>query len=356
MSKQFKKLVAGFTAIIMVGAMVPATMAASVTNLTVTQTDHSQYTSNDLSLSFGTQVDLGVYDNHIIKIYLEDQDFSGVDDFADINLSVVDEDSGAFTIQNTAGGSFPSHAGTHVDFITDDLAGLANGTLELRFRADAGALVNTNDADELLITFTIGNGVPGSHSVVVGLDDGAEVGMGAYTVVADSTLSISADVPAYITLAISNTDIDFGVMDNTTLSTSTSQFSIDTNADSGYVLNYEATPLASTTNASNIITALAGAGVSAGVEGWGVNLVSNSTPSVGSNFSAMQGATITLESAYATTNEFYVDTTDTTQSVASANGPSGDHTITMSFAAGVGALTEAGHYQGEMEILLTGQF
>lgn len=106
-------------------------------------------------------------------------------------------------------------------------------------------------------------------------------------------LSVSAEVPPYIRFcagitivgfdcATANTFfIDLGLLDNNNTSTGSSQFLVATNAASGYSVTLSGTTMVS---GNNVIPGMAAPGSSApGTSQFGINLRSNSNPSVGQN-------------------------------------------------------------------------
>lgn len=148
---------------------------------------------------------------------------------------------------------------------------------------------------------------------------------------------------------VSGSTVSLGTGSTTTTASGTSVMAASTNGASGYTITVNGATL---TSGGNTITALASGGASTtGTEQFGLNLVSNTTPSVGA---ARSGAgTATALSNYGTANTFRFATGE---SVASVAGPTNANTFTVSYIANIEGLTEAGVYTSNLNYIATANF
>lgn len=169
-------------------------------------------------------------------------------------------------------------------------------------------------------------------------------------VIADDQLAVTATVDPILTFTITDNTVALGTLSASAATTATEQFVVATNADLGYAVRISGTTLTHA-NTSDTITAMSSATTSSvGTEQFGINLVSNSSPSVGS---APSGGTGAAATGYSTANNFKFVTGET---IASASGPSANTTFTISFLANIGAQTEAGAYSTTLTLVCTGTF
>jgi hypothetical protein len=129
----------------------------------------------------------------------------------------------------------------------------------------------------------------------------------------------------------------------------TSVLAASTNGASGYSITVNGATL---TSGANTITALGSGGTSTtGTEQFGLNLVSNTTPSVGAARSGT--GTATAIANYGTANTFRFTTGE---SIASVAGPTNANTFTVSYIANIEGLTEAGVYTSNLTYIATANF
>jgi hypothetical protein len=143
--------------------------------------------------------------------------------------------------------------------------------------------------------------------------------------------------------------VSLGTGSTLTTSTGTSIMAASTNGSTGYSISMNGSTL---TSGSNTITALASnAASSIGNKQFGVNLMSNTTPTVGS---AVNGTgTGTPAANYNSSNSFRFVTGET---VASAAGPSNANTYTVSYIANIDGVTPAGVYSTNLDYIATANF
>lgn len=143
--------------------------------------------------------------------------------------------------------------------------------------------------------------------------------------------------------------VNLGTGSTTATSTGTSILAASTNGPSGYTITVNGNTL---TSGSNTITALSAAtAASVGSKQFGLNLVGNSSPSVGSAVSG--SGTATAASNYNAANAFKYVTGDT---VASIGGATNANTFTVSYIANIDGSTPSGLYQTTLTYVATPNF
>jgi len=162
-------------------------------------------------------------------------------------------------------------------------------------------------------------------------------------------ITVTASVDETLTMTLASATVALGTLSTSATGSGTSTVILSTNAATGYSLTYTGTTL---TSGSNTITALSSQGASAvNNKQFGLNAVSNSAPSVGSNVSGSgSGAAAT---GYSTTNQFKFLTGDT---IASASLPTNTNTFTISYIANIDGSTAAGSYQTVLTYVATANF
>ncbi len=130
------------------------------------------------------------------------------------------------------------------------------------------------------------------------------------------------------------------------------RWTVGTNANTGYSVGYTGSTL---TSGSNTITALAAAtGSTQGNKQFGINLVSNTTPPIGSNKSGAGTGIVPAASGYDVTNQFKFNVAG--DIVATATGPTNNNVFTTSYIANIDSITAAGAYQTILTYNATANF
>lgn len=173
-------------------------------------------------------------------------------------------------------------------------------------------------------------------------------------VVASSTagvVTVTATVDETLTFTLGTTSVGLGTITSVTTGSGTSTMTVGTNASTGYSVNYA--PATTLTAGSDTITALAAKTTSnQGQKQFGINLVSNATPSVGANISGSGSGVVA--SNYNTTNQFMFNTAGDT--VATAAAPTNNNVYTVSYIANVTTDTAAGAYSTAINYIATANF
>jgi hypothetical protein len=146
------------------------------------------------------------------------------------------------------------------------------------------------------------------------------------------------------------TTVALGTLSSSAATTGTSKLVAGTNAGSGYTIQYIGATL---TGPSTIAaTGTTGATSTTGTAQFGMNLVSNSSPSVGA---AASGGTGAASTNYATANTFSFVASSLTQ-VASAASSSADTVYTVSYLANISSNQQAGAYSTTLTYICTATF
>jgi len=174
-------------------------------------------------------------------------------------------------------------------------------------------------------------------------------------------LTIGTVVPPYIIFcsgitipemncaSASGSQINFGVFSKVQANYGTSQFLVATNAQNGYNITITGATL---TSGNNIIPALSSLGASTpGTDQFGINLVANSDPAIGSNI-AGDGPGF-IASNYSSPNNFMFSSGDT---IASSTIPSDYNRYTISYLVNVMNGQAEGVYATTLSYIAVGNF
>jgi hypothetical protein len=147
--------------------------------------------------------------------------------------------------------------------------------------------------------------------------------------------------------------VNLGYASTSTTATGTSILSAATNASSGYSITYSAPN--TLMSGSNPITAISDAASTVGTKQFGLNLVANTTPAVGTAVSGTGTATATNTAGfYNSANNFTFHTSGDT--VASVSAPTNGNTFTVSYIANIDSLTPPGAYTTTLTYTATANF
>ncbi len=162
-------------------------------------------------------------------------------------------------------------------------------------------------------------------------------------------VTITATIDETLTFTLASATVPLGALSSATTGTGTSTMSASTNATSGYAISVNGSTL---TSGANTIAALGTNTASTqGAAQFGMNLMANTTPPIGSNVSGSGGG---LPAAnYNTANSFRFVTGET---VASAAAATNANTYTVSYIANVPATQQAGAYSTTLTYIATATF
>jgi hypothetical protein len=171
-------------------------------------------------------------------------------------------------------------------------------------------------------------------------------------VVAASTagqITVTASVDEALTFTLASATVALGALTTATTGSGTSTMTASTNGTTGYAISVNGATL---TSGSNTITALAANTASTqNSSQFGINLMANTTPSVGT---AKSGSGSGLPAAnYNTADSFRFVTGET---VASASAATNSNTYTVSYIANVPGSQAAGAYSTALTYIATATF
>lgn len=146
------------------------------------------------------------------------------------------------------------------------------------------------------------------------------------------------------------TNVNLGTLSDQTTGTGTSQIGISTNAGGGYAITYSGATL--TSGAFTIDAMAAKTTSTTGVEQFGINLRSNTTPSVGVDPAGAGTTTPTAD--YNTSNQFRFLTGGA--SIASSASSDSFRLFTVSYIANVAGTTQTGTYSTSINYVATATF
>lgn len=154
-----------------------------------------------------------------------------------------------------------------------------------------------------------------------------------------------------LSFKINTANLDLGNFTASGPTTTTASFSVSNYTSYGYVVQILGTP---PKNGSHTITPLATTSASqAGVDQFGINLVANTAPLVGTNPDNGQFGFGSAAPNYATPNMYRFVNGET---IAKAEKSSGETNYTMSYLVNVESLTPGGKYTSNQTLIVTGTY
>lgn len=162
-------------------------------------------------------------------------------------------------------------------------------------------------------------------------------------------ITVTASVDETLTFTLASATVPLGSLTTSATGSGTSSMTASTNATNGYSITVAGTTL---TSGANTITALASPTASStNAKQFGINLMGNSTPAVGS---AVSGSGSGVPAAgYNTADLFKFVSGDT---VASATAPTNSNTFTTSYIANIDGVTPPGNYSTVLTYVATANF
>lgn len=171
-------------------------------------------------------------------------------------------------------------------------------------------------------------------------------------VVATSTagqITVTASVDETLTFTLGTATVALGALSTSATGTGTSSMTVATNANAGYSVAYSGSTL---TSGSNTITAMAGGASVMDSKQFGINLMDNTTPNIGTNVSGAGSGT--PSAGYGTADSFKFNVAG--EVIASAAAPTNSNTFTASYIANINGATAAGAYQTVLTYTATANF
>lgn len=163
----------------------------------------------------------------------------------------------------------------------------------------------------------------------------------------DSQAGVLTENEEFLEFVILDTSVNLGVLDPSTTGTGTSEFYVRTYLSSGYTV-YSVAP-SPTVGGESIDPMTTTAASAQGTEQFGINLVDNTNPDIGANLANQPDGTFAdgaIAAGYGTVDQFrYVDGEAIVESPGTpGNQGTGQTNFTISYIANVSALTPAGTY------------
>jgi hypothetical protein len=172
-------------------------------------------------------------------------------------------------------------------------------------------------------------------------------------VVAASTagqITTTARVDESLNFMLTAATVDLGTLTKTSTGTGTSTMTVGTNGSTGYSVSYKGNTL---TSGADTITAMAvAAGSTQNSKQFGINLMANTTPSVGTGVSGVGSGT--AATGYSTANQFKFNTAGDV--IASAAATTDDNVFTTSYIANITSATASGFYSTVLTYTATANF
>src|SRR5581483_111934 len=166
----------------------------------------------------------------------------------------------------------------------------------------------------------------------------------------DDIVLPSASAAQSITFSLGSSSVSLGTLSASSVKSGSHTILVSTNAVSGMSITVTGTTLKS--GANTITACSSGCSSTTGTSQFGINLVANSSPSVGANPSGT--APIGVAAAnYNTANTFRFNSGDT---IASSSGPINTTTYTVSYLANISNAVAAGTYSSSLTYVATANF
>ena len=182
-------------------------------------------------------------------------------------------------------------------------------------------------------------------------DDAYTTGIDTGVVAASTAgqITVTAAVDETLTFTLATATVALGTLTTGTTGSGISSMTVATNASTGYSVTYSGTTL---TAPGDTITALGTpAASSMNNKQFGINLMANATPAIGSNVTGTgSGAPAT---GYEVADLFKFASGDT---VASASVPTNSNTYTVSYIANINGMTKPGAYSTVLTYIATANF
>lgn len=164
----------------------------------------------------------------------------------------------------------------------------------------------------------------------------------------DAEAGVLTDNEEFLEFVILNTNVNLGVLSTTTTGTGTAEFYVRTYLSSGYAV-YSVAPSPSIAAGESLDPMTTTAASQQGTEQFGINLVDNTNPNIGANLANQPDGTFAdgaISTGYDVVDQFrYVDGESIVEAPATVgNQGTGQTNYTISYIANVSALTPAGTY------------
>jgi hypothetical protein len=161
-------------------------------------------------------------------------------------------------------------------------------------------------------------------------------------------ITVTANVDEALTFTLASSTVALGTITTGTTGSGTSTMVASTNGATGYAISVNGSTL---TAPGGTIPAYVNAGSAAGTAGFGINLVSNTTPTIGTNISGAGSGAASTSPQYNAANSYRFVSGDT---VAAAGIATNSNTV--SYVANINGATPAGAYTTALTYIATATF
>ncbi len=201
-------------------------------------------------------------------------------------------------------------------------------------------------------TLTNQTNVDSSQFTIVDSVNDTDSATGAIAIETNDVVTVTATVNPTLTFSISSGSVALGTITTSVPGKGSHTISASTNGAGGFAVTYNGPTLSS---GSNTIAAYgtSGAASSPGTAGFGINLRSNATPSVGADVTQNAG-TCGYGANYGTANTFSFQASTTT-TITNVTAPA-DCVYTASYVANISSVTPAGSYSTALTYIATATF
>ena len=163
-------------------------------------------------------------------------------------------------------------------------------------------------------------------------------------------ITVTAVVDETLTFTLASATVALGTLTTSSTGSGVSSMTVGTNGATGYSVAYSGVTL---TSGLNTITAMSvGAGSTQNSKQFGINLINNTTPAIGSVKSGT--GTGVPATGYDISNTFKFNPAGET--IATATGPTNTNVFTTSYIANIDAVTSAGTYSTILTYTATANF
>ena len=183
-------------------------------------------------------------------------------------------------------------------------------------------------------------------------DDNFTTAIDTGTVAASTAgqITVTAAVDETLTFTLATASVALGTLSTSVTGTGTSSMTVATNAATGYSISYSGNTLTAGTNTIPAMTTAAASATNS--KQFGINLMSNTTPAIGSNVSGTGSGT--AATGYSTANQFKFNTAGDV--IASATLPTNSNVFTTSYIANIDGAQAAGAYSTIISYVATANF
>lgn len=156
-----------------------------------------------------------------------------------------------------------------------------------------------------------------------------------------------------LSMIVNTPSINFGGLSTAATTTATSSFSVLNYTSYGYSVFTVGTP---PTMGGHTLASMSGSGSSIGTEQFGINLVDNSTPNIGSNPVQVPSSSFSFGTAASGYNSADTFKYGNGEEIAHSTKTSGETDYTISYVINISTTTPGGSYTGSQVLVVIGTY